>query len=190
MSRIQLVLIATGMAFALPALTRADAVARPHPVVDAPAGTLLRGTWRSAADVTPLTSAFDESVWGKHAKAIRTVQMTIRPSGDATLTVTRRVVDAHNRTVDGSTSIEHAELTVGAVQTATDVRSEFAVSVKRAERRYPGDPAATWTIDGLSVEVATRSDKPGAIEIRVDFPEGPGSFWETLRPVSRRQETS
>ena len=190
MSRIQPALIALGMAFALPVLTNAEAAPRQKSDVDATAGLLLRGTWRSAPDETPLSSAFDESVWGKNAKAVRTVQMTIRPSGDATLTVTRKVVDARGRTVDASTSIEYAELTVGSVLTTTGVRTEFAVSVKRAERRYPDDPAATWTIDGLRVEVATRADKPGAIEIRVDFPEGRGSFWETLRPVARKQTTS
>jgi hypothetical protein len=189
MSRIQLALIATGMAFALPALTAADASPRPKADVYA-AGTVLRGTWRSATDEVPLTSAFEESVWGKGSKAVRVVQMTIQPSGDATLTVTRKVVDARGRTVDASTSVEHAELTLGAVQTATDVRSEFAVSVKHAERRYPDDPAATWTIDGLGVEIATRSDKPGAIEVRVDFPDGRGSFWEMLRPISRTVESS
>lgn len=189
MSRIQLALIAIGMAFVVPALKSAEALAQQKPDVGATAGSQLLGTWQSAADETPLTSAFDESVWGKNAKAVRTVRMTIRPSGDATLTVTRKVVDARGRTVDASTSIEHAELTVGSVQTTTDVRSEFAVNVKRAERRYPDDPAATWTIDGLGVEVATRSDKPGAIEIRVDFPEGRGSFWETLRLVSRKPTT-
>ena len=55
--------------------------------------------------------------------------------------------------------------------------------MKQAERRYPDDPAATWKLDGLRVDVATFSDKPGEIEVRVDFPEGRGSFWETLRRV-------
>ena len=36
-------------------------------------------------------------------------------------------------------------------------------------------------IDGLRVGVITFNDKPGEIEVRVDFPEGRGSFWETLR---------
>ena len=43
----------------------------------------LSGTWRSTPDETPLSSAFDESVWGKNAKAIRTVEMVVRAGGDA-----------------------------------------------------------------------------------------------------------
>jgi hypothetical protein len=146
----------------------------------------LRGTWRSAPEETPLTTAFDESVWGKNAKAIRTVQMLVRPKGDATLTVTRRVVDARGRTVAGSTSIEQADLILGDVQTSNDVRSELAVTVKSAERRYPDDPAGTWTIEGLRVTVSTFAGEPSRIEVRVDTPEGRGSFWETLRRISMK----
>ena len=34
----------------------------------------LTGTWISAPDEMPLSTAFEESVWGKNAKAVRTVQ--------------------------------------------------------------------------------------------------------------------
>ena len=54
------------------------------------------------------------------------------------------------------------------------------MTVKNAERRYPDDPKATWALEGLRVEVATFNDTPGEIEVRVDFPEGRGSFWEKL----------
>lgn len=54
---------------------------------------VLMGAWRSAPEETPLSSPFDESVWGKKAQAIRIVEMTVKPTGDATLTVTRKVVD-------------------------------------------------------------------------------------------------
>lgn len=172
-------LIALGVSFALPALTGASAVT-----------SALSGMWSSAPEETPLSSSFDESVWGKNAKAIRTVQMAVQTTGDATLTVTRKVVDARGRTVPGSTSIEHAKLTLGSVQSSTDVRSELAVTVKEAERRYPDDPAAAWTLEGLRVEVATFTDRPGVIEVRVDFPEGRGSFWETLRLANRRPSTT
>jgi hypothetical protein len=141
----------------------------------------LAGTWNSSPDEMPLSTAFDESVWGKNAKAIRTVQMSIRPSGDATLEITRKVIDARGRTVAASTSIEKASLMLGDVTSSNHVRSELATTVTHAERQYPDDPEATWTIDGLKVGVATFPEKPGEIEVRVDFPEGRGSFWETLR---------
>jgi hypothetical protein len=146
----------------------------------------LSGTWRSAPDEIPLNSTFDESVWGKNAKSIRTVQLAIRPTGDATLTVTRKVIDARGRTVPGSTSIERAELTLGPVQNTTGVRSDLAVTVKKAERHYPDDPEATWSIERLQVTVTTFTDDPGMLEVRLDFPEGTGSFWEALHRGTRK----
>ena len=150
----------------------------------------LTGTWISAPDEMPLSSAFDESVWGKNAKAVRTVQMSIQPTGDATLTITRKVLDARRRTVPASTSIEQATLVLGDVKNSNDVRSELETTVKHAERRYPDPPDATWTIEGLRVEVATFNGTPGEIEVRVDFPDGRGSFWERLRRASGKRPQS
>jgi hypothetical protein len=173
MSRVRLMLIALGVAFAVPALTGARVAATSVPT--------LTGTWRSAPEETPLSSAFDESVWGKNAKAVRTVEMTVKPTGHATLTVTRKVLDGRGREIKAATSIEYAELSLGSVQHAIDVRSDRATTITRAERRYPDDPGGTWTLEGLKVTVSTFADDPSRIEVRVDTPEGRGSFWETLR---------
>jgi hypothetical protein len=194
-------LIALGMAFALPALTRADEslVATPTGVVapaawlqstSAPGTSVLSGVWRSAADEMALTSEFDESVWGKNAVAIRTVQMIVRPNGDATLTVNRRVVDGRRRTVPGSASLEEVQLLLGLVEKTTNVRCELAVVVKKAERRYPGDPGADWPLEGLRVGVVRFTDDPGTLEVRFDTPEGRGSFWETLRRVPNKKPST
>jgi hypothetical protein len=150
----------------------------------------LAGTWRSTPDEMPLSSAFDESVWGKNAKAIRTVEMIVRTGGDASLTVTRKVVDARGRTVLGSTSIEEAELSLGPVQNTTGVRSDLMVTVKKAERRYPDDPKGTFDLQGLQVTVTTFTDDAEMLEVRVDFPEGRGSFWEALRRGTRKPATA
>jgi hypothetical protein len=146
----------------------------------------LAGTWRSTPEETPLSSDFDVSVWGKNARSVRTVEMTVRPTGDATLTVTRKILDARRREIKAATSIEQAEIAIGAVQHSIDVRSDLAVTVKQAERRYPDDPKGTWTLDGVRVTVSTFSDDPSRIEVRVDTPEGRGSFWETLRRAARK----
>jgi hypothetical protein len=72
------------------------------------------------------------------------------------------------------------------------VRSDLAVTVTHAERRYPDDPSGTWPLDGLRVTVSTFADDPARIEVRVDTPEGPGSFWETLhhaKPSPARAST-
>jgi hypothetical protein len=147
----------------------------------------LMGTWRSTPEDTPLSSAFDESVWGKNAQAIRVVEMTVKSTGDATLTVTHRVLDRNRREIKAATEIEQAELMIGAPQHTIDVRSDLAVTVKHAERRYPDDPAGTWPLEGLRVTVSTFADDPSRIEVRVDTPEGPGSFWETLHRAAIRK---
>jgi hypothetical protein len=156
------------------------------PTVSATTAPPLTGTWRSAPEELPLTSSFDESVWGKNARSVRTVELAVKPNGDATLIVTRKVLDGRGREVRPATSIEYAELSIGKVQHSTDVRSELAVTVTRAERRYPDDPAGTWALDGLRATVATFADDPSRIEVRVDTPEGRGSFWETLRRSGRK----
>jgi len=149
----------------------------------------LTGTWRSAVDETPLSSQFDESVWGKDAKSTRVVEMAVKSAGEATLTVTRKILDARGREFRAATSIEEAEMSIGAVQRTIDGRSDLVVTVKNAKRRYPDDPAGTWQLDGLRVTVSTFSDDPSRIEVRVDTPEGRGSFWETLRRVTRSAST-
>jgi hypothetical protein len=159
------------------------------PSAAAASGPTLTGTWRSAVEETPLSSAFDESVWGKGAKSTRVVEMAIKSAGEATLTVTRKILDAHGREFRAATSIEHADVSIGSVQHTIDVRSDLAVTVNKAERRYPEDPAGTWSLDGLRVTVSTFSDDPSRIEVRVDTPEGRGSFWETLRRVTLKPST-
>jgi hypothetical protein len=155
------------------------------PTTTATAVPTLTGTWRSAVEETPLSTSFDESVWGKNATSTRVVEMIVKPTGDATLSVTRKVLDARGREIKAATSIEHADISIGAIQQSNDVRSDLAVTVKRAERRYPEDPKGTWALDGLRVTVSTFTDDSSQIEVRVDTPEGRGSFWETLRRVRR-----
>lgn len=173
MSHIRLTSIVLGLAFALPGIASAS-------------NTELAGTWRSAPEEISLTTDFDESVWGKNARSVRTVEMSVRPTGEATLTVTRKVVDASGRTVEGSTSIEEAQMVLGSARPTIADRSELQVDVTSAERRYPDDPESRWPLDGLRVGVTAFGDDPGMLEIRVDTPEGRGSFWEKVRRGTRK----
>jgi len=142
----------------------------------------LAGTWKSAPDEMRLTSAFDESVWGPNAKSVRTVDLEVKPSGEGTLTVTRKVVDAKGRTVPASTSIERAEIAIGGARKTISTRIEHDVKVLSALRTYPDDPGHKWDLNGLKVEVVTFEDGDrNTLEVRFDTPEGRGSFWETLR---------
>ena len=179
MSRLQVITIALAMAFAGPA-PAGVAAALQSTAAAKPAATVLTGTWRSAFEETSLSSDFDVSVWGKNAKAVRTVDLSVRSDGDATLTVTRQVVDARGRTVKGSMSIEEARLRIGAAGTTAAERTEYDVTVMSAERRYPDDQELRWPVDGLRVRLSVPSDDPRTIEIRFDTPDGRGSFWEKL----------
>jgi hypothetical protein len=142
--------------------------------------TGLVGVWKSAASKSPLSTAFDESVWGRNASAVRTVELDIRQGGQAVLKVTTNVTDARGRLVRGSAAVEEARLVVGKAGDASAAGIEYAVMVVSAERRYPDDPASKWALDGLKVRLVERDDRAG-LEIRYDTPEGRGSFWETLR---------
>ena len=142
----------------------------------------LVGSWKSAPDQIKLTSDFDKSVWGADASSVRTVDLVVRPSGEATLKVTKKVVDARGRTVPASTWVEEAHLTLGAAQPGVASRIEHDTRVANAVRLFPDDPGYKWGLDGLRVKVVTFADGDGsALEIRYDTPEGKGSFWETLR---------
>jgi hypothetical protein len=149
------------------------------PVAFSPA---LIGTWTSAPDATKLTSDFDKSVWGVNATAVRTLALTVRPTGEGTLRLTKKVIDAKGRVAPASTWIEETQLTVGRSTPGVATRIEHDAQVVKAVRLFPDDPEYRWPIDGLRVRLVTVADGDGnSIEIRYDTPEGRGSFWETLR---------
>src|SRR5262245_6078786 len=54
----------------------------------------LVGTWKATPDRISLSTPFDESVWGKNATSVREVEMTVLPTGQATLKVVRKVLNA------------------------------------------------------------------------------------------------
>ena len=140
----------------------------------------MAGRWESTPEELKLSSDFDRSVWGPDATSIRSVLLVVRPPGDATLTVTRKVVDRRGRTVAGSVSIEEAKLRIGAPRPSVATRLEHDVQVIEAERKYPDDPGSRFPLEGLVVRVTTFADNGETLEIRVEPPEGRGAFWESL----------
>jgi hypothetical protein len=151
----------------------------------------LAGRWTSAPNETPLSSAFDESVWGPDAKSVRTVDLQIEATGRGVLKVTTRVVDRRGRTIKASTSVEEAKIVVGESRNTIATRVEHDVTVESAVRTYPDDPTYKWGLDGLKVQIVTFTDGDGnTLEVRFDTPEGRGSFWETLRRSGRTRTNS
>ena len=144
--------------------------------------SVLVGTWKSAPDEMKLTSDFDRSVWGPNATSVRTVELTVRPTGEGTLRLTKKVLDGKGRVVPASTWIEETQLKLGGSRPGMATRLEHQATVLKAVRLFPDDPDYRWPLDGLQVKLVTFQDGDNnAIEVRYDTPEGPGSFWETLR---------
>jgi hypothetical protein len=176
---------------ALGVAANAQTSATSRPPADQPVGSplfspALVGNWKSVPEEIQLTTAFDEAVWGPHAKSVRTVELQIQPSGEGLLKVTKRVVDAKGRTVPASTSVEEAKVNIGGSRNTISTRVEHDVTVQSAARTYPGDPISRWELTGLRVQIATFTDADhDTLEVRVETPEGRGSFWETLRRDSR-----
>lgn len=141
----------------------------------------LTGTWKSAADEMKLTSDFDKSVWGDNATSVRTVELVVQSSGEATLRITKQVLDGKRQVVPASTWVEEAQLKIGGSAPGVGPRVEHQVDVTSAVRLFPDDKDYRWDIQGLRVKVVSFRDGDGSIEIRYDTPEGRGSFWETLR---------
>ena len=187
--RTQLIAATAALLLCAPALATAQAA--DAQVVSTAFTPALAGIWKSAPEEMRLTSAFDESVWGPNAKSVRTVDLEVRPTGEGTLKVTRKVVDARGRTIAASTSVEEAHIVIGGARKTISTRIEHDVKVVKAARTYPDDPGSTWDLDGLKVEVVTFEDGDrNTVEVRFDTPEGRGSFWETLRrnaPASTRR---
>jgi hypothetical protein len=163
-------------------LSAAGAIAQSSPAAPAaPVAPSLTGTWRSAPDEMKLTTDFDKSVWGPNATSVRTVELVVRSTADATLRVVKKVVDGKGRTVAASTWIEEAQLQIGDATPGVADRVEHQITVKGAVRLFPDDPNYKWAMDGLKVKLVTFTERDGnSMEVRYDTPEGRGSFWETL----------
>jgi hypothetical protein len=151
----------------------------------APVAPALVGTWKARTERLPLTGDFNEQVWGKNAVSVRDVTLSVKPTGEAVLTVSRKVLDGRGRVVPGSASVEEADITVGAAQPGLATRLDHQVKVVKAERRYPDNANDRWALDNLRVGVVSFSDGHDTIEVRFDPADGQGSFADLLTREGR-----
>ncbi len=140
----------------------------------------LAGLWTAPRYEVPLNSDLDVSVWGRNVSYRRDVDLAIEPSGEGILTVRTAVVDSRGRAKPASVSIEEARIRLEMPAQVGEGRMDPEVTVLSAERRYPDDPEYRPSLDGLVVKVSTVAGDPTRINIRLDTPEGRGSFGETL----------
>jgi hypothetical protein len=140
----------------------------------------LAGVWTAEPLELRLNSDFDVSVWGPNASSIRKVEMTLKASGEGTITVTRSVVDGKGQTKPASVSIEEARLQLKGPETVDPNRIEPVVQVIKPERRYPDDPKDRTALDGLVVKIVATDLEHDRLNVRFDLADGRGSFGETL----------
>jgi hypothetical protein len=91
--------------------------------------------------------------------------------------------------VPGTRQIEEVQFTIGDLQPEPGRQPRYTTRIVRAERRYPDDPAYSFPLEGAKLEFFVPDGNGGTLDVRFDTPEGPGSFWETLRraaPAARR----
>jgi len=119
-------------------------------------------------------------VWGRNAVSVRDVTLTVKPNGDATLAISRKVLDARGLVVPGSSSVEQADVTIGEAKQGLATRVDHDVRVVKAERRYPDGPGETWPLENLRVNVVSFTDSRDTLEVRFEPADGQGSFSEQL----------
>lgn len=170
-----------------PAATIPDQVAD-EGVASSPDVTLpghLAGRWTAAPFEIALSSDFHRSVYGPGARSERRVELTVRPGGDGTFTVTNSVRDRRGKTVPGTRQIDEVTFTIGDLEREPGYQPRYTSHIVKAERRYPDDPQSTFPLDGVKLELFVPEGKTGVLDVRFDTPDGRGSFWETLRPAGR-----
>jgi hypothetical protein len=140
----------------------------------------MAGRWRSAPFELSLTSDLHVSVYGSGARLVRSVSMTIEPSGSGVFRVTSSVRDRRGRLVAGTQEIQEVTFVLGDLVQDPGRQPHYATRVVKAERRFADDPASAFPREGVKLGIYAR-DTRGTIEVRFDTPEGTGSFWETLR---------
>ena len=150
------------------------------PATVLPLSPALVGTWHAKTERLPLTGDFNERVWGKNAVSLRDVTLAVKPNGEATLTISRKVVDGRGRVAPGSPSIEQADIVIGEAKPGLASRVDHEVRVVKAERRYPDNAGDRWPLENLRVNVVSFTDAKNEIEVRFEPADGNGSFSETL----------
>ena len=138
----------------------------------------LSGTWNAEPLEIRLSSDFDVSVWGPNASSVRNVEMTIRPSGQGTIKVTRSVVDGRGKTKTASVSVEEATLLLRLPEVVDANRIEPIVDVQSPKRCYPDEPN-DCTSSGPEGE-AGATDLEHDRLIYISTCRTAGSFGETL----------
>lgn len=144
------------------------------------------GRWRATPFETPLDTDYDREIYGPRAVAVRTTDLTIARSGEATLVVTRYVRNAAGATVPGTRSIDTVTFKVvpAASLAGEDTNAHYVGSIGRADRTYPGQAVARTRLREVRVELVAADDRGRALELTFDSADagvdGGAAVTETL----------
>jgi hypothetical protein len=148
----------------------------------------LAGVWKAPEDRVPRATALDVQVFGPDAYEVKTVDLTIQPTGEGVLKVSKAVVGQKGRRY--SPSVIEAKLVIGPPQTSITGRIEPVVKVMSAEERYLDGSGDHWSRDGSRVTISLASLEDNQMELRFDSSNGSESFGETMtRQRARQAET-
>src|ERR1044071_2617959 len=136
--------VSVGLSLALLLLSSTDPAAPP------PA---LAGRWPSAPLELALTSDFHRSVYGSGARSVRSVTMSIKPSGDGVFQVTDSVRDRQGRVVPGTQEIQDVTFTMGTLVEEPGRPAHYTTRVTHAERRFTDDPKSAFARDGVTLAI-------------------------------------
>ena len=176
----------------------AVSVSQQHGAADAPhaaasgsdVAKMLAGIWKAPEDRVPRATALDVQVFGPDAYEVKSVDLTIQPTGEGVLKVSKAVVGQKGRRY--SPSVVEAKLVIGSPRTSITGRIEPAVKVVSAEERYLDGSGDRWSRDGSRVTISMASLEDNQMELRFDTANGSESFGETMTrqraaaPASRK----
>jgi hypothetical protein len=163
-----------------------------HAVADGEVAKKLAGVWKAPEDRVPRATALDVQVFGPDAYEVKSVDLTIRPTGEGVLTVSKAVVGQKGRRY--APSVVEAKLVIGPPRTSITGRIEPAVKVVSAEERYLDGSGDKWSRDGSRVTISIARLEDNQMELRFDTPNGSESFGETMTrqraaaPASRKKD--
>lgn len=175
----------TASAWAQGAAAKPAQAAAPEAAQGAAVLKRLVGTWRAPEERTPRTSDLDEQVFGRGAMDVRTVSLTISPSGDGDLQVHRSVVGTKGKVF--APSIMDVKMHIGEPVTARLGHLEPTVTVKSAEERYLDGDHEKWPRDGSRVSLSVPDAQAKELNMQLDTPDGRGAFGVTLTEASARK---
>lgn len=150
----------------------------------------LAGVWKAPEDRIPRATALDVQVFGPDAYEVKSVDLTIQPTGEGLLKVSKAVVGQKGRRY--APSVVEAKLVIGATRTSITGRIEPAVKVVSAEERYLDGSGDRWARDGSRVTISMAGLEDNQMELRFDTANGSESFGETMTrqraaaPASRK----